>query len=69
MLHKNEQIKKTKSNQDIGFDDVCFIVSPIGKEGSENYDRFREILDYIIRPAIESSSMKLRVSLSWGRMT
>lgn len=41
--------------------DVCFIVSPIGKEGSDGYNRFKEVLDYIIKPAIETSSMKLRI--------
>jgi len=39
----------------------CFVISPIGKEGTENYDRFKEVLDYIIKPAIENSDHDLEV--------
>lgn len=46
---------------DASEDNVCFVISPIGKEGTEIYENFREVLDFIIKPAIESSSLKLKV--------
>lgn len=57
------QTQKQKKNPPSGLelDDVCFIVSPIGREGSEIHLRFKEVLDYMIKPAIESSSLKLRI--------
>lgn len=61
MAQSKEQQKKPSNEQGLGLDDVCFIISPIGKEGTENYNRFKEVLDYVIKPAIESSSMKLRI--------
>lgn len=40
---------------------VCFIISPIGKEGSETHNKFKEVLEYIIKPAVETSCLKLKV--------
>ena len=40
---------------------TCFVISPIGKEGTENYEKFKEVLDYIIKPAIEDSGYGLEV--------
>lgn len=34
---------------------ICFVVSPIGKDGTEQHARFREVLDYVIKPAIKAS--------------
>jgi hypothetical protein len=39
----------------------CFVVSPIGEAGSERFDTFRAVLDRLIRPAIETSDLDLRV--------
>ena len=40
---------------------VCFVVSPIGEQGTERFQSFRRVLDCLIRPAIEQSSIGLRV--------
>jgi hypothetical protein len=55
--------KKTIEPQDQGseLDNVCFVISPIGKEGTDTYNKFKESLDYVIKPAIESSSLNLKV--------
>jgi transcriptional regulator with XRE-family HTH domain len=43
------------------YERVCFIISPIGKEGTEIYRNFKEVLDYIIKPAVSNSGYKLKV--------
>lgn len=40
---------------------ICFVISPIGKEDSEDHEKFKEILDYIIKPAIMDSGHDLEV--------
>ncbi|WP_407306405.1 hypothetical protein [Desulfosporosinus sp. SB140] len=40
---------------------ICFVISPIGKDGTETYELFKEVLDYIITPAIKNSGYKLKV--------
>jgi len=40
---------------------TCFLLSPIGRVGTETHTRFKEVLDYVIRPAIESSGHVLQV--------
>lgn len=59
-MTQNQKQQKSPT-KGIELNDVCFVVSPIGKEGSDNYNRFKEVLDYVIKPAIETSSMKLRI--------
>ncbi len=39
----------------------CFVVSPIGERGTEHFEKFRRVLDELIRPAVERSSLNLRV--------
>src|SRR5262245_37186897 len=39
----------------------CFVVSPIGEHGTERFETFRRVLDRLIRPAIEESSIGLQV--------
>jgi hypothetical protein len=39
----------------------CFVVSPIGEQGTERFETFRGVLDRLIRPAIETSNLDLRV--------
>jgi len=39
----------------------CFVITPIGKEGSEQYNSFKEILDFIIKPALEKNSIGFNV--------
>ena len=40
---------------------VCFVISPIGKEGTDEYKNFKEVLDHVIKPAIAASGYKLEV--------
>jgi len=40
---------------------VCFVISPIGKEGTDTHEKFKEMLDYVVRPAVSNSGYKLRV--------
>lgn len=35
----------------------CFVISPIGKEGTDNYQKFRDVLDFIFKPAVEKNSI------------
>jgi len=48
-----------------GFDlskiQTCFVISPIGKEGSEVYEKFRNVFDYVIKPAVEKSGYRIEV--------
>ena len=34
---------------------TCFVISPIGKEGTELYQRYKDLLELIIIPALERS--------------
>lgn len=54
--------KKRKGTKISDDEKTCFIISPIGKEGTETHNKFKEVLDYVIRPAISSSGYKLRVT-------
>lgn len=40
---------------------VCFVISPIGKEGTDIHEKFKDMLDYVVRPAVSNSGYKLRV--------
>jgi transcriptional regulator with XRE-family HTH domain len=61
-IERQHKDRKQGSN-DLGQKDrqVCFVISPIGKEGTEVYKTFKEVLDYIIKPAIAASGHKLEV--------
>ncbi len=39
-------------------DDVCFFISPIGAEGSEERERSDRVLEYIVRPAVEPHGLR-----------
>ncbi len=39
----------------------CFVVSPIGEQGTARFETFRRVLDHLIRPAVEESVLGLRV--------
>jgi hypothetical protein len=43
------------------FSSTCFVIAPIGSRGSERYQRFRNLLDFAIRPAVESANLGLEV--------
>jgi len=40
---------------------TCFVVSPIGAEGSDTHKAFREVMEYLIKPAVASCGMDLQV--------
>lgn len=40
---------------------ICFVISPIGKEGTDIHREFKEVLDYIIKPAFEESGYNHKV--------
>jgi hypothetical protein len=40
---------------------MWFVVSPIGREGTELYRSFRDVLDFVIKPAVEHSGLGLEV--------
>lgn len=48
---------------DTTFDKTCFVISPIGKEGTPKYQEFRNVLDYMIKPAIEKSDCGLKLEV------
>lgn len=41
--------------------DTCFVISPIGKPGTERHTKFKEVLDYIIKAAVKASDYNLQV--------
>jgi hypothetical protein len=42
-------------------DKICFVISPIGTEGTEVRQRFREILEHVIRPAFSDAEFSMEV--------
>jgi hypothetical protein len=53
---KVAQPPKGESDQD-----TCFVISPIGKPGTERHTKFKEVLDYIIKAAVKASGYNLQV--------
>jgi len=51
--------KKIKKASDTA--NYCFIISPIGEKGTEKYNDFKEVYDYIIKPAITNSDYDVKV--------
>ena len=52
---------KEKSRNKLKPPKTCFVISPIGSDGSDIYKKFKEVLDYIIKPAVEESGYGLTV--------
>lgn len=40
---------------------VCFVVSPIGQEGTETYQKFRDAYDYVIKSAVKDAGYQLQI--------
>ena len=40
---------------------TCFVISPIGKQGTEKYSQFKDVLEYIIKAAVKASGYTLEV--------
>lgn len=65
---KSDESIETKQNKIEGIrlktsekNNVCFVVSPIGEKGSKDYEKFKKVLDLIIKPAVEFSGYRLEV--------
>lgn len=57
-MNKNQTVKKRSPLEG---EKVCFVISPIGKEGTNIYKAFKEVYDYVIKPAVKNSDYDLRV--------
>ena len=57
-LSNNEEEIKEHAYEE---NNVCFVISPIGKKGTEEYKKFKDALDFIIKPTVENSDYKLKV--------
>ena len=54
--------KKQATTKPVGLEEnICFVISPIGKEGTKSHSEFKEVLDYIIKPAFEESGYNHKV--------
>lgn len=42
--------------------DTCFVISPIGDAGTGKHAKFKEVLDYIIKPGVQASGYSLQVT-------
>jgi hypothetical protein len=42
-------------------ENVCFVISPIGKDGTQEYSNFKDVFEYIIKKAVRDSGYELRV--------
>lgn len=58
---KNVVSSKGKEVSERSEKNVCFVISPIGKVGSRDYNKFKETLEYVVKPAIENSGYRLEV--------
>ena len=56
-----ESRERMKKGFDLSETQTCFVISPIGKEGTEIYEKFKNVLDYVIKPAVDKSGYKLNV--------
>jgi len=53
--------KKIKKKPIITEENICFVISPIGKVGTKLHSKFKEVLDYVIKPAFEESGYKYNI--------
>src|SRR4051794_896843 len=42
-------------------EDICFVISPIGKVGTERHAKFKEVLEYVIKAGVKASGYNLQV--------
>ena len=56
-----ETRKIIKEGFDLSEIQTCFVISPIGKEGSEIYEKFKNVMEYVIKPSVKNSEYKLKV--------
>ncbi|MCZ6703952.1 MAG: hypothetical protein O6940_13050 [Ignavibacteria bacterium] len=53
--------KKTAPPKEESGQDTCFVISPIGKPGTERHTKFKDVLEYIIKAAVKVSGYNLQV--------
>lgn len=53
--------KKTVNKSSTVDENICFVISPIGKEDTELHTKFKEVLEYIIKPAFDESGYKYSI--------
>jgi hypothetical protein len=53
--------KKTANKSGTVEESICFVISPIGKEGTELHAKFKEVLEYIIKPSFDESGYKYSI--------
>ncbi len=58
-MAKTTSRKTIKSN--VNYKETCFLISPIGEIGSEKHEVFAEVLEYVVKPAVENSGFNLKV--------
>lgn len=56
-----ESHERTKRGFDLTEEQTCFVIAPIGKQGEVVYEKFKNVLDYVIKPAVKNSGFKLKV--------
>lgn len=64
MVKKTQKVKlytQPKGSDVSGKDNICFVISPIGREGTTGHSKYRDVLEYVIKPAIEKSGYELQV--------
>lgn len=61
MTKKIVEKKKVAAKSEGPEENICFVISPIGKEGTKLHSDFKEVLDYIIKPAFEESGFSHKV--------
>ena len=52
---------RLKKGYNLGEIQTCFVISPIGKEGTKVYEKFKNTLEYVIKPAIKNSGYDIEV--------
>jgi hypothetical protein len=42
-------------------DNICFVISPIGQEGTASFAKFKDVLEYLIKPAVKDCGYDIQV--------
>ena len=56
MPKTKKKINRNKRNKN-----TCFLISPIGKEGTEIHTQFKDAYEYVIKPAIKNTGYDLEI--------
>jgi hypothetical protein len=59
---KTRQKSTDKSGALPAGENTCFVISPIGKEGTQEHSKFKDVFEYIIKKAVKESGYELRVA-------